>query len=85
MMIHMDAPPPAPVWPDGITLTDFKQTPDLARFASARATGFKDHRGYVPTPLDIHVERWRRSIDADGNHDPELYVLAMDGDTPAVS
>jgi GNAT superfamily N-acetyltransferase len=83
MLITMDEAPPASIWPEGITLTNFKQTPDLARFASARAAGFKDHRGYVPTPLDIHVERWQRFIDADAKHDPELYVLAMDGETPA--
>lgn len=83
MLIQMDAAPPTPIWPDGIMLTDFKQTPDLVTFASARAAGFKDHRGYVQTPLDIHVERWQRFIDADTKHDPELYVLAMDGDTPA--
>lgn len=83
MMIKMDDAPPAPVWPEGITLTDFKQTPDLAQFASARSKGFKDHRGYVETPLNIHVERWQRFIDADDKHDPELYVLAMDGNKPA--
>ena len=83
MLIQMHEAPPAPVWPDSITLTDFKQTPDLAKFAATRATGFKDHRGYIPTPLDIHVERWQRFIDADATHDPELYVLAMDGDKPA--
>jgi GNAT superfamily N-acetyltransferase len=79
MMIHMEAPPPAPVWPDGITLTDFRETPNLRLFAAARNAGFRDHRGFIEMPIDVLTERWQRHIDADTRHDPELLVLAQDG------
>jgi GNAT superfamily N-acetyltransferase len=83
MMIHMDAPPPAPVWPDGVTLTNFKETPDLHRFTAARIAGFRDHRGFIEQPVDMMAERWQHHIDGDTTHDPELYVLAQHGDDSA--
>lgn len=77
MEIDMDAPPPASVWPEGITVRVLRDLDDDLRAAvAANDDAFKDHWGYLP----VAFEKWKHWIDADPEFDRTLYFLAMDGD-----
>ena len=75
MEIEMDAPPPAPVWPDGIALRPF--TLDMAHTVyAADQEGFSDHWGF--TPMDFETfEYW--FITTPG-FDPTLWFLPFAGE-----
>lgn len=80
MMIELDAPPPAAVWPEGITISSFAELPDLRAIAATDDEIFQDHWGYVPQPEDNIVERFQEWIDSKPDFDPTLWLLAMDGE-----
>ena len=50
MLIEMDAPPPAPVWPDGVELRPFDPERDLDAVYRADMEAFRDHFGFVEEP-----------------------------------
>lgn len=76
MTIEMDAPPPEPVWPDGITVRVLRDLDDDLRAAvAANDDAFQDHWGYLP----VAFEKWKHWIDNDPDFDRTLYFLAMDG------
>ncbi|MCU0464178.1 MAG: GNAT family N-acetyltransferase [Anaerolineae bacterium] len=82
MRIDLDGAPEVPALPDGLRFVTYAERPDLELFARARKAGFADHRGAVDEPLEASIERTRQDIEAD-DFDPELWILAMDGDQPA--
>jgi mycothiol synthase len=80
MLIEMDAPPPEAEFPDGITLQTFKRKEHLRSLVIADQEIFKDHWGFVESPLDEAYEYWEHLVEKSSDHDPSLWFLAMDGD-----
>ena len=76
MGIEMDAPPPEPVWPAGITVrTAIPGQDERAVFAIIEEV-FQDHWGH--TPRDYN--EWLRRHASRAEFDPSLWFLAMAGD-----
>jgi mycothiol synthase len=70
---------PQPTWPEGITITTFRDRPDLRAVYKAVDDAFQDHWGYVKPDEEKAIERWQHWTDSD-EHDSSLWFLAMDGD-----
>ncbi len=74
MRIAMDAPPPAPEWPPGMTptflLPDRNEAAVHAAISEAFATNWEGDR--VPS-----FEEWRDETLADVGYDPTLWVVAV--------
>jgi len=79
MLIGMDAPPPAPVWPQGIAVRAFVLGEDEYAAYTAAEEAFQDHWGYVSSPF----KEWRASLIDRADFDPSLVFLAWDGDEVA--
>ena len=82
MLIEMDAPPPEPLFPQGIVVSTFDpDVPErgLNAFVDAERDIFRDHWGYVEQPLEDVRREWQHWIDSDSDHDPSLFFLAMAG------
>lgn len=75
MRIDMAEPPPAPLWPDGITVRTFRPGEDERAMYEAQEEAFSDHWGHVTMPF----EDWVKRI---GRHDFEadLWLMALEGD-----
>ncbi len=80
MLIEMDAPVPAPEFPEGITLRTFNTETDAEAVYRADADAFRDHFGFVDVPFEVGFPRFKHfTIEAE-DFDPSLWFLAMDGD-----
>ncbi|HEX6473905.1 MAG TPA: GNAT family N-acetyltransferase [Candidatus Limnocylindria bacterium] len=75
MRVDLEAAPPEPEWPEGITVRDFVPGQDDRAMYDAQETAFADHWGHVARPFDDFLKRLERS-----DFDPSLWHLAMDGD-----
>jgi mycothiol synthase len=73
------APLPEPAWPEGITVRGADLERDARAVHQAEADSFSDHYGYVPQGFD----QWFYFRTEFFKAEPELWVLAMDGDTIA--
>lgn len=80
MRIDMDAEPPVPQWPEGITLKPFVRDQDLIPTIQARREIWRDHWGFIEQPLESDIEQWSHLVDHDPIFDPSLWFLAVDGD-----
>jgi ribosomal protein S18 acetylase RimI-like enzyme len=80
MVIEMDATPPEPVLPGGITIRPFVREKQMRALVIADREIFRDHWGYVEHPLEKVYKEWVHWIDNDPDHDPSLWFLALDGD-----
>lgn len=78
MLIDLDAPPPAPAWPTGITVRAWTTDEDGRRFYAASEEAMRDHWGHVP----LSFEEWSEKSTAE-HFDSGLWFLALDGDEPA--
>jgi len=82
MIINMDAQPPTPVWPKGITIRTVKdREAEIEAIFRVDDEAFKDHFGYVEEPYEdglAHFSHW--FLNDDEHQDPSLWFLAMDGD-----
>ncbi len=75
MQIDMEAPPPAPVWPEYVELRPY--TPDmLYAVFEADEEAFRDHWGHVPARFDVW-QTW--TVKREGGFDPGLWFLAFEG------
>lgn len=83
MLIELDDAPPAPVWPEGITISNLAEQGDLMAVYVAIEDAFKDHRHHVDRPLEEGFERFKHWLDNESKFTPELCYLAMDGETIA--
>lgn len=79
MRIDMDAPPPAPLWPEGITLRTYTPA-DLEALYRADDEAFRDHFGHVEMPYEEGLARFKYFMIDYERFDPSLYFLALDGD-----
>jgi mycothiol synthase len=77
MRIELEAPPPAPQWPDGLRVVPFDPERDALEFHAAHQEAFADHWDY--TPRDF--ESWSKSHLESERFDPALWcvVRAADG------
>ncbi|MFZ5908909.1 MAG: GNAT family N-acetyltransferase [Chloroflexota bacterium] len=80
MLIEMDAPPPAPAWPQGITLRTYDPETDAEMVYRADQDIFRDHFGFVSSPFDEGFARYKHFMIEYEGFDPSLWFLAMDGD-----
>ena len=81
MQIKMDAPPPEPIWPAGITLKVFDRGRDsMAEVYRADIEAFRDHFGFVEQPFEEALERFSYFMLAEEAYAPGLWFLAMDGE-----
>lgn len=79
MVIDLDSPPPAPVWPEGITVRTMMRGQDDRAVHEAIHDSFSDHWGYVAWPF----EEFEHYMLGDPQFDPSLVFLAMDGNQVA--
>jgi mycothiol synthase len=79
MQIQFDGPPPAPVWPDGITVRPFVLGQDDRLMWLALTESFRDHWGSLPEDF----ETWARHNLDKPNLDTSSWFLAFDGDEVA--
>jgi len=80
MLIEMNAPPPAPVWADGITIKPYNPKEDAEAIYRADDEIFQDHFGYIQEPFDEGFKRFMHHMTQSDAYDPSLWFLAMDGD-----
>ena len=79
MRIDLDAPPPAPVWPKGITLRTYNPETDAEAVYHADNESFRDHFGYIEPPFEEGFARFKHFMTDYEGFDPTLWFLAMDG------
>lgn len=82
MRIDMAEAPPAPVWPDGITLRRFDPDRDLETVAWTDREAFRDHWGFVERPFEQDLQMFRHWM-SEPRFDPTLWLVAMRGDEVA--
>jgi ribosomal protein S18 acetylase RimI-like enzyme len=81
MRIDLEERPEPPEWPDGIRVRTYVHDVDLRPLVEAFLETFRDHWGFVESPLDEVVAQWQEGIEADRDRfDPSLWFLAVDGD-----
>lgn len=74
MEIEMNATPPVPEWPTGVTVRTFVPGQERAIF-NADQEAFQDHWGYMPSDF----ESWEHWMLKREGFDPTLWFLAFDG------
>ena len=75
MRIELDAPPPAPAWPEGLRVVPFEPECDALEFHAAQQEAFADHWDY--TPRDF--EAWSRGHLESERFDPALWCVVRAG------
>jgi len=80
MLIEMDAPPPAPALPQGITLRTYSKQEDAETIYRADQEIFRDHFGFVEAPFEEGFKRFKHFMIEGDDFDASLWFLAMDGD-----
>jgi len=75
MGIEMDAPPPEPVWPAGVTMRTAISGQDERAIFDTIEEAFQDHWGHTPRNYDEWLTRATRP-----DFDPSLWLLAIGGD-----
>ena len=81
MEMNLDVLQPTPLWAEGITLKTFDESADKRPVFAVRRTSFQDQFGHVDRPFEEEYAEWlHRWEDA---FVPELWFLAMDGETIA--
>ena len=76
MRIQLGAPPPAPVWPDGLRVVPFAPERDALAFHAAHQEAFADVWDF--TPRDF--EAWSKSHLGSERFDPSLWCVVRAGD-----
>ena len=79
MQIVMDAPPPAPIWPEGIAMRTLVPGQDERAIWEAMEESFADHWGHSPETF----EHWLARHNTPDSLAPDLQFLAMAGETVA--
>ena len=79
MRIELEAPPPAPKWPDGLRVVPFNPEHDALEFHAAHQEAFAD--GWDFTPRDF--ESWSKRNLGSERFDPTLWCVVRAGDAIA--
>jgi mycothiol synthase len=86
MKIELDRPTPAPVWSDGVIVRTFDPACDLLPMVEAIRAAFRDHWGYVESPLESSLAVWRHIVTEEKSFDASLWFLAdYDGEIVAMA
>lgn len=80
MLIKMDSTPPAPLWPEGITIRGYNPETDAEAVYRADEDSFRDHFGFVEEPFEEGLARFKHFMTGHKDFDPSLWYLAMTGD-----
>ncbi len=84
MQIEMQAPPPEPVWTQGIRLKIFDlEQDDPADVYRADIDAFRDHFGFVESPFEEAFERFMHFMTSEEAYQPGLWFLAVTNNSPA--
>jgi mycothiol synthase len=76
MRIKLEAPPPAPAWPDGLNVVAFDPERDALEFHAAHEEAFADAWGH--TPRDF--ESWSKVHIGSERFDPTLWCVVRSED-----
>ena len=76
LRIELEAPPPAPQWPDGLRVVPFDAERDALEFHAAHQEAFADHWDYSPRDF----ESWSKGHLASERFDPTLWCVVRAGD-----
>jgi mycothiol synthase len=74
----MDAEPPAPQWPEGITVRPLVRGQQEDEMLTARREAFRDHWGFVEQPVEADKALWEHHMNNDPKFDPNLFFIAWD-------
>jgi mycothiol synthase len=78
MEADLDEPPPAPEWPEGITVRTMAPDEDGRQFFDVAHEAMADHYGHVPSTFEEWTER-----NMGAGRERDLWFIAMDGSEPA--
>ncbi len=67
-------------FPEGITVSTFSEKKNLMDIINCDRAAFKDHWGYVESPIDDEIKDWEHWIKTDPFHDPSFWFIAYSGD-----
>jgi GNAT superfamily N-acetyltransferase len=76
LRIELEAPPPAPDWPDGLRVVPFEPERDALEFHAAHQEAFADHWEYTPRDFGS----WSKSHLGSERFDPTLWCVVRAGD-----
>ncbi len=76
MRIELEAPPPAPAWPDGLRVVPFDPQHDALEFHAAHQEAFADHWEYAPRDF----ESWSNWYLGSERFDRTLWCVVRAGD-----
>jgi mycothiol synthase len=76
LRITLEAPPPAPGWPDGLRVVPFHPEHDAHEFDVANEEAFADHWGHTPRDFEAWAKRHLQSE----RFDPTLWCVVRAGD-----
>jgi mycothiol synthase len=76
MRIELEAPPPAPEWPDGLRVVPFDPEQDAREFYAANQEAFADAWDYPARDF----ERWSKAHFGSERFDPTLWCVVRAGD-----
>jgi GNAT superfamily N-acetyltransferase len=83
MLIEIDGAPPAPVWPDGLTMRAIDEKTELEEAVRTYQASFQDHWGYTEVPFELMLQYIQHMMAHDSFHDSSLWFAAFDGDQMA--
>ncbi len=78
MSIELDAPPPNPAWPEGVTVRTVHDEDDLRLCYAVQQEAFQDHWGFEP----VSFEEWRSAMHIE-KFERDLIWMAVAGDEVA--
>ena len=76
LRIELEAPPPAPEWPNGLRVVPFDPERDALEFHAAHQEAFADHWDYTPREF----ESWSKGHLGSERFDPTLWCVVRAGD-----
>jgi mycothiol synthase len=74
----LDAAPPAPDWPEGVSVATMQPGQELEVFRAADES-FADHHGHVDVPVEQGFPIWRHRMTMRPDFDPSLWFVAWSG------
>ena len=78
LRIELEAPPPAPEWPDGLRVVAFDPERDALEFHAAHQEAFADHWDHSPRDF----ESWSTAHLRIERFEPTLWCVVRAGDAP---